>query len=85
MADWLSRHNHSENKDEEITGMQISINVTLSTTNVPQDMTMHELQEACVKTNTSSTSWNMLYKGGLTAKTNYYKTSEHTGQSEMIW
>ena len=27
MADWLSRHNHSKNKDEEITGVQIGINV----------------------------------------------------------
>ena len=45
MADWLSRHNHSENRGEEITGMQISFNVIQSITNVPECMTMHELQE----------------------------------------
>ena len=45
MADWLSRHNHSENKDEEIMGMQISINVIQSNTNIPECMTMCELQE----------------------------------------
>ena len=27
-----------------------------------------------LKTNTSSTSWNMSYRGGLTVKTNYCKT-----------
>ena len=46
MADWLSRHNHSENKDKKITGMQISINVIQSFTNILECMTMHELQEA---------------------------------------
>ena len=46
MADWLSRHNYSENKDEEISFMQISINVIQSTTNIPECMTTHELQEA---------------------------------------
>ena len=45
MADWLSRH-HSKNKDEEIMGMQISMNAIQSTTNVPECMTMHELQGA---------------------------------------
>ena len=38
MADWLSRHNHSENKDKEITGMQMGINMIESTTNVAEYM-----------------------------------------------
>ena len=46
MTDWLSRQNHNENKGEEITGMQISINVIQSTTKIPECLTMHELQEA---------------------------------------
>ena len=45
MADWMSRHNHSKNKGEEITGMQISINVIQSSTYILQCMTMCELQE----------------------------------------
>ena len=45
MADCLSRHNHSENKDEETTGMQVSIYVIQSTTNIPECMRMCELQE----------------------------------------
>ena len=95
MADWLSRYNHNASKAKEITGMQISINAIQSTTNILDCMTVSELQEATsqdqhlqhqhLKTNTSSTSWNMSYKGGLTTKTNYHMTSEHTGHSEMTW
>ena len=85
MADSLYRHNHSENKDEGITGMQISINVIQSTTNILECITMCELQEATSQDSTSSISWNMSYKGGLKAKTNYHKTSEQTGYSEMTW
>ena len=46
MVDWMSRHNHSESKDEERTGMQISINVIQSMTNILECMAMHEVQEA---------------------------------------
>ena len=46
MADWLSRQNHNENKYKEIADVQISINAILSTTNILECMTMHELQEA---------------------------------------
>ena len=39
ISDWLSRQNHKQNKDEEITGMQVSI-----TTMQPECMMLHELQ-----------------------------------------
>ena len=45
MADWLSRQNHNEKKDEEIKGMQISINAIQLTTNMPECMTFNELKE----------------------------------------
>ena len=46
MVDRLSRQNHNENKDKEITGMQININAIQSTTNIPECITMLELQAA---------------------------------------
>ena len=46
IADWLSRQNHSDNKDEDIPSMQLSIIAIQMTTNIPQCMTMHELQQA---------------------------------------
>ena len=39
-ADWLSQQDHKENKEEEIKGMQISVNAILLTTNVPECMTV---------------------------------------------
>ena len=46
MADWLFRQNHNENKDEEIKGMQISINAIQLTSYVPECMIFSELKEA---------------------------------------
>ena len=46
MADWLSRQNHNENNDEEIKGMQISINAIQLMTNKSECMAFNELKEA---------------------------------------
>ena len=46
IADWLSRQYHDENKDTQIPGMQVSINVIQTATNIPEHMTMHDLQQA---------------------------------------
>ena len=35
-----------KNKDAEIPGMQLSINAIQTATNIPESMTMHELQQA---------------------------------------
>ena len=45
IVDRLSRQNHSKDKDAEILEMQLSINVIQPTTNMPECMTMHELQQ----------------------------------------
>ena len=45
IVDCLSRQNHKDNKDAEIPGMQININGIQTTTNTPQCMTLHELQQ----------------------------------------
>ena len=41
IADWLSRKNHKENKDEEINGMQVNINHTNDTHNY-EDPRIHD-------------------------------------------
>ena len=51
MADWLSRQNCEENKDEEITGRQANINTIQTTTNIPECMMIHELQQAMSQDN----------------------------------
>ena len=44
VADWLSRQNHNKNTDAEIPHMQLGINAIHTATNIPECMTMHELQ-----------------------------------------
>ena len=43
IADWLSRQNHKEDKDQEIAGMQVNVNTVETATNIPECMMMHEL------------------------------------------
>ena len=43
IADWLSRQNHKENKDAEISSMQLSIDAIQTTTNIPDWMTIQQL------------------------------------------
>ena len=43
IADWLSRQNHTENKDEEIESMKLSI---FSTTDIPTCMSIQNIHEA---------------------------------------
>ena len=43
---WLSRQNHTENKDTEIPGMQLNIEATQTTTNISDCITMKQLQQA---------------------------------------
>ena len=85
MADWLSRHNHKENKDEEITDIQISISLIQSTTNIPEYMIIHELQEATSQDQHFQHLMGYIIQGWLDSKTSYHKTLEHNGCSEMIW
>ena len=44
-ADWLSRQNHKENIDAEIPDMQLNTDAIQTTTNIPECMTIHQLQQ----------------------------------------
>ena len=45
IADWLSHHNHKENKDEPIQGMDISLYAIQSMTDVPECMSISQIQQ----------------------------------------
>ena len=49
VADWLSKHYHKENKDEEILGMNININAICMATDIPNFTSAQEIQQASVK------------------------------------
>ena len=46
IADWLSQHNHMENKDEEIHGMGIRVDAIQTSLNVPECMSIQQIQQA---------------------------------------
>ena len=46
IADLLSRQNHKENKDTEISGMQLNIIAIQTNMNIPDCIAIHEIQQA---------------------------------------
>ena len=46
IADWLSRHNDKENKDEPIPGMDIRVDTIQSVTDIPECMFILQIQQA---------------------------------------
>ena len=45
IANWLSRHNHAEGKDQLIKGMEVWVNIIQTITDVPECLSMTELQQ----------------------------------------
>ena len=45
IADWLSRHNNNEGKDEEILGMSLIINAVETCTDIPKCMMAEEIRQ----------------------------------------
>ena len=50
-ADWLSRHNHTENKDTEIPGMDIKVNAIQTATNISECMSIPQLHQTTAQDN----------------------------------
>ena len=45
IADWLSRHNHTEGKDKPIKGMDIWVDAIQTATDMPECISMAEIQQ----------------------------------------
>ena len=45
IADWLSCHNHKENKDEPIQDMDIRVDAIQSATDIPECMSISQIQQ----------------------------------------
>ena len=48
IADWLSRHNHEEGKDQPIKGMELQVDVIQTTTDMPECLSVTDLQKGIV-------------------------------------
>ena len=46
IADWLSRHNHTEGKDKPIKGMDIQVDAIQAITKMPECISVAEIQQA---------------------------------------
>ena len=46
IADWLLRHNHTEGKDKPIKGMEVQVDVIQTTMDMPECVSMAEIQQA---------------------------------------
>ena len=45
IADWLSRHNHAEGKDQLIKGVELWVDIIQTTTDMPECLSMTDLQQ----------------------------------------
>ena len=46
IADWMSRHNHTEGKDKPIKGMEIQVDMIQTVKDIPECVSMAERQQA---------------------------------------
>ena len=51
IADWQSRHNHAEGKDQPIKGMELWVDIIQTATDMPECLSMTELQQASSQDN----------------------------------
>ena len=51
IADWLSRHNHVEGKDKTIKDMDVCVNIIQSMTDIPECVSMAEIQQESAQDN----------------------------------
>ena len=49
ITDWLSRHNHMENKDEEMHGMDVRVDAIQMSMNIPECMSIPQIQQVTVQ------------------------------------
>ena len=85
ITNWLSRQIYKENKDAEIPGMELNIDATETTRNIPDCMIIQQLQQATPQDDHLQQLKITSSESGQRTKIRYHKTCEHTGHFEMIW
>ena len=84
ITDWLSRQNHEENKDTEITGLQLNIDAIETVTNITDCMTIQQLQQATSQDDHLQHLKDYIIRA-WPEKKDHDQTCKHTGHFEMIW
>ena len=87
IADWLTRQNHKENKDEEVQGMNININAIHMITDISKCMTAQEIQHGTAEVDHLQQLTTCVIRGWSENRNKIpqEKEKKHTGHSEMKW
>ena len=85
LIDWLSRQNHKENKDMEIPGMQLNIDAIQTMTNIPDCMTIQQLQHATSQANHLQQLRGYIIRGWPENKDQIPQDKQTYWTFEMIW
>ena len=63
IADWLSRHNHIEGKDKLIEDMDVQVDAMQNTTDMPECVSMAEIQQSLAQDNHHQALKNFIISG----------------------
>ena len=68
IADWLSQHNHEEGKDKPIKDMDIRVDTIQSVTDIPECMSISQLQQASAQDDHLQCLKSFIIAGWLSTK-----------------
>ena len=85
IADWLSHNNHIEGKDKPIKGMDIRIDAIQSTTDMPECISMAEIQQASVQDNHLQCLNSLIIAGWPNSKDELHVDLKPYWSYRMIW
>ena len=68
ISDWLSQHNHEEGKDEPIRDMDIRIDAIQSVTDIPECISIKQIQQASVQDEHVQCLKNSIISGWLSKR-----------------
>ena len=68
IADWLSQHNHHKGKDELIQDMEIRVDTILSATDIPECISISQVQQAMVQDEHLQHLKNIIVTGWLSTR-----------------
>ena len=79
-ADWLSHHNHSENRDKEISDMNINIHMINTAVDIPICMSIEDIKSAINKETELQMLKGYIIRGWPHTKNETEPVVESTGQ-----
>ena len=83
IAEWLSKHNHVEGKHKPIKDLDIRINTIQSVTDIPECMSISQIQQAYAQDDHLQCLKSFIIAGWPRTKEELHTASNHIGHTEM--